>query len=189
MLVSIAIIVFLSLAVGNFYHDIFFYGNSVQNNLSIQLDARKILRNIVTELRSVSPSSLGAYPIAQAGTSTLIFYSNIDSDSYKERLRYFMQGNSLIRGVIKPSGSPLTYNSAQETFTTVVHDIVNGTSTPIFDYYNKNFYGTTTPLVQPVDPLSVRLIRVTVNINHDPNRPNLVTASSQATLRNLKDNL
>jgi hypothetical protein len=190
MLVSLFILVLISFAIGNFQHDIFFFGNSIQSSLSVQLDARKVLRNIITELRSASPSSLGAYPVAQAGTSTLIFYSNIDSDTYKERLHYYMQGSSLMRGVIKPSGSPLTYNSAQEVVTTLAHNVINSTSTPIFDYFDKNYYGTTTPLVQPVNPLSVRLVRVTVIIDSDPNRPPPpITVTSQGTLRNLKDNL
>ena len=83
ILVSVGILVFISLAIANFGGDIFFLNNSLQSNLSVQIDARRVLRTIVGELRGASPSSLGAYPLSQVGTSTLVFYSNIDSDSYK----------------------------------------------------------------------------------------------------------
>lgn len=189
-LVSVAIMVMIGLAISTFEKDIFSINSSLQNNLSAQLDARKVLRTAIAELRSASPSSLGSYTIEQAGTSTLIFYSNIDTDANKERIRYFLSGTDLKRGVIKPSGTPLAYNSGQETFSTVIHDVVNGTSTAIFTYFDTNFYGTTTPLAQPVNPPNVRLIRMTVIIDRDPNRsPSRITVMSQAALRNVKDNL
>lgn len=189
-LVSIAVIILVGLAIANFQRDLFFFNSSLQNNLSAQIDARKVLRTVLTELRTTSPSSLGAYPLVQVGTSTLIFYANVDGDQYKERLRYFTQGTNFMRGVTKPAGNPLVYNLGQEQVDTVVRDVVNGTSTPIFEYFDNSFTGTSSPLTQPVDPLVVRLIRVTVIIDKDPNRaPSRITVTSQGMLRNLKDNL
>lgn len=190
ILVSVGILVVIVLAVGSFQGDVFFIGNSVKDNLNSQIDARNVLRKLIAELRSVSPSSLGAYPIASAGTSTLIFYSNIDADAYKERVRYFLQEKSLKRGVIKPSGSPLVYDTGSESVSNVIQDVANSTSTPIFEYFDKNFTGTSTPLADPVNIPDVRLIRVTVIIDKDTNRaPGPFTATSQGMLRNLKDNL
>lgn len=189
-LISIAIIVIIGFAISSFERDIFFLNNSLQTNLSAQIDARRVLRTIIRELRSASPSSLGSYTINQAGTSTLVFYTNVDTDTLKERVRYFLEGDELRRGVIKPTGSPLTYNSANESVEVLVHDVVNSSTTPIFDYFDSYFTGTSSPLIQPVDTLSVRLVRVTVIIDKDSNRPpGAITVTSMGTLRNLKDNL
>lgn len=189
LLVSVGIFLMIGLTVANFGRDIFAINTSLQNNLGAQLDGRNVIRKLMAELRSSSPSSLGGYPIEQAGTSTLIFYTNIDSSVNKERLRYFLSGTTLMRGVIKPSGSPLTYNAGSETFSTIARNIVNGTSTAIFEYFNGNYAGTSTPLAQPVTTSQVRLIRATIIIDADPNKsPQPITITSQAMIRNLKDN-
>jgi len=189
-LVSIAIIVMITLVITAFQRDIFSLNTSIQNSLSAQLDARKILRTAIAELRSASPSNLGSYTLAQVATSSLIFYSNIDSDAPKERMRYFLQGANLMRGVIHPSGAPYIYDVSTEKLDTVIRNVVNGTSTPIFEYFDSNYSGTTTPLIQPVTATAVRLIRITVVIDQNPNRsPTRITVTTQGTLRNLKDNL
>lgn len=189
ILVSMAIFVMVGLAIANYGRDIFSINTNLQNNLTAQMDGRQVVKKLVAELRSASPSSLGSYPIETAGTSTLVFYSNVDSDAYKERIRYFLTGTTLKRGVIKPSGNPLTYPSGSETFSTIVRDVKVSTSTPIFEYFDGNYAGTTTPLTQPVTISSVRLIRTTVVIEADANKsPNPITITSQAMLRNLKDN-
>lgn len=189
-LVSVAIFIMITLAITAFQQDIFSLNSGIQSNLTAQLDARKILRTAIAELRSASPSSLGSYPLAQVGTSSLIFYSNIDTDAPKERMRYFLQGSNLMRGVVQPSGSPYVYDASSEKLDTVIRNVVNATSTPIFEYFDSNYSGTTTPLTSPVDATAVRLIRITVIIDQDPNRSSSrITVTTQGALRNLKDNL
>lgn len=190
ILISLGIFVLISLAIANFGGDIFFLNSSLQSNLSVQIDARRVLRVMVSELRGASPSSLGAYPLSQVGTSTLVFYSNIDSDSYKERVRYFLQGNKLMRGILKPSGSPLSYNIANESVDVLINDVVNSSTTPIFKYFDSSYTGVSAPLSDPVNILSVRLVQVTVLIDHDVSRvPGPISVTTMGTLRNLKDNL
>ena len=185
--VSIATVIFV--AVFNFGTSIFSFNSSAQQNLSAQSDARRVLKSMVKEFRSASPSSLGSYPITLASTTTLTFFVNIDSDIYKEQIRYFIQGNELKRGMIKPSGSPLSYNPVNEQVSTLIRDINNG-ATPIFDYFDSSYTGTSTPLTQPVQITKIRLIRVTVKIEKDPNKPlGPIIIESQVFLRNLKDNL
>jgi hypothetical protein len=148
-----------------------------------------ILRNIVQELRSSKTGSNGSYPIAQAATSTIVFYSDIDVDGLQDQVRYYISGSDLKKGVIKPTGSPLGYDGA-ETITTLAYNIKNGTSTALFEYFDSNYNGTSSPLSQPVVINAVRLVRVNLLIDADPRRspiPRLYT--SDATLRNLKDNL
>jgi prepilin-type N-terminal cleavage/methylation domain-containing protein len=189
IVVVVAITSVIFLAVFNFGQGIFSFNSNAQANLSAQSDARRVLKNIVKELRSTSPSSLGSYPISLAGTSALTFFVNLDGDIYKEQVRYFLQGKELKRGVIKPSGSPLIYNPANEQVSILVRDINNGV-TPIFEYFDSNYTGTSTPLIQPVQITKVRLIRITLKIEKDPNKsPGPIIVESQVFLRNLKDNL
>lgn len=189
IMVAMGITVGIFFAVFNFGQGIFSFNSGAQRSLNAQTDARKVLKSFARELRSASPSSLGAYPVAQAGTSTLTFFSNIDGGSDKEQIRYFLQGTELKKGVTKPSGSPLTYNSANEKIQTLVRDVRNGAST-IFSYFDSNYMGTSSPLVQPVQVTAVRLIHMKLMINKDPNKnPVPFYAESQVFLRNLKDNL
>jgi prepilin-type N-terminal cleavage/methylation domain-containing protein len=189
MLVAAAIASAIFLAVFNFGASIFSFNSNAQANLSAQTDGRRVLKNIVKELRSSSPSSLGSYSLTLASSTGITFFVNLDNDIYKEQVRYFLQGRELKRGVIKPSGSPLSYNPANEQLSTVIGDLSNG-ATPIFDYFDSNYAGTSTPMAQPVQITKVRLIRVTLIIDRDTNRsPSPIMVTSQVFLRNLKDNL
>ncbi len=188
-LVAMGIAIAIFFAVFNFGSSIFSFNSNAQKNLSAQSDARRLLKSIVRELRSASPSSLGSYPVSVAGTSTISFFVNIDDDALKEQVRYFLQGTELKRGVIKPSGTPLTYDPSNEEVVILVRDMNNGPD-PIFEYFDSNYNGESAPLLQPVQITQIRLVRITVKIEKDPNRSlGPVIATSQVFLRNLKDNL
>ena len=190
LLISIFIISLFAVTATVFERDIFSLNFSLQNNLNAQLDARHIVKNMVAELRATEPSSLGAYPIVLASTTAITFYTDINGDSIKERIRYFLSGTSLKRGVLAPTGNPLTYVDANEKLTTVVSNAVSSSTVPIFQYYSSSYAGTSTPLVQPVNISSVRLVKITVIIEKDPNKsPVPIVVTSQVSLRNLKDNL
>ena len=105
----------------------------------------------------------------------------------KEKVRYFLAGTTLQKGVIKPTGSPLIYNSINEKISTFVNNVI---STSIFDYYDENYDGTTAPLSFPVNVSDIRLVKITVMVEQDPNRsPTPMVFSTQVSIRNLKDNL
>lgn len=189
MLIAVAVFAVISIAVGNFGVGIFNFNLAAQTNLGAQSDGRRILKTITTELRSASSSSLGGYPIESVSTSTLVFYSDINNDGLKERIRYFLQGVELRKGVITPTGNPLVYNSNNEVVSILVHDVVNG-SNPIFEYYDENYDGTTNSLPYPVQTNDIRLIKITLSLDKDQNKaPGPISVTSQVTLRNLKDNL
>jgi hypothetical protein len=159
-------------------------------NLNAQSEIRNSFKTIASEIRSASPSSAGAYPMVEVSTSSLIFFSEIDHDNLKERIRYFLSANILKKGVIKPSGNPLVYNVANEKITDLIHNIAISTSTPIFNYFDATYDGTSAPLANPVNILSVRLIKISIIIDHDPlNPPAPQYFSTQVSMRNLKDNL
>ena len=189
LLVGIFILTLIGIAVFMFQKDIFFLNRFLSGRLAAQDEVRRTFKTITAEVRQLSPSSLGAHPIAEANPTSFVFYSNIDGDTFKEKVRYFLDGTILKKGVIKPSGDPLSYNIADEIISEVVHDIANG-ATPIFSYYDTDYDGTTPPLGNPVDIPLVRLVKITVLIDQDPLRPpGVITLTTQVSMRNLKDNL
>lgn len=187
-LVAVFITSLIIAAVGAFQRDVFYLNDVIQSGLTSQNDARKIIRPMVDEVRSASESSLGSYPLAITASSTFAFYSDIDNDSLKERVRYFLDNGDFKKGVIKPSGNPLTYNSSNEKIIEVVHDVIN---TDIFTYFNSSYDGTSssTPITQPVSPAVVRLVKIELIVDKDPKRsPAPITVGTQMSIRNLKDN-
>ena len=188
VLVSIFILTLIGLAVSSFFKDIFSFNRIISGSLAAQNEARRALKTMSAEIRTASPSSLGAYPLTQTAASSFAFYTNIDGDSFKEQVRYFLEGATLKKGVIKPSGSPLTYNPANEIITELIHGVANA-ATPTFSYYDENYDGTTQGLVEPINISVVRLVGITVVIDYDPTQPpGPMTLTTQINMRNLKDN-
>jgi len=69
-------------------------------------------------------------------------------------------------------------------------NVVSSSTLPVFQYYSTTYNGTNAPLPIPVDIPSIRLIKITVIIDSDPNRsPTQMVVTSSVSLRNLKDNL
>ena len=189
VLVSLFILSLIGVGVFSFQKNTLSLNRTISGNLAAQDEARRAFKSMSAEVRTASPSSLGAYAIAEAATSSLTFHSNIDADALKERVRYFISGATLKKGVIKPSGSPLTYNPANERVSELIHDIRNGT-TPIFSYFDTSYDGTTGALPVPVNISAVRLLKINVIIDKNPAiPPEPLTMTTQISIRNLKDNL
>jgi prepilin-type N-terminal cleavage/methylation domain-containing protein len=188
MMVSIAIISLITIAIGNFSGDIFSYNKTVSYSLSAQQDARQVLRVFSAELRSASPSANGSYALEEVGVNAIKFYSDVDKDGAVEQVRYYLSGSSLMKDVKEPSGNPATYNGAAVT-TTLVKYLANG-ATPIFTYFDTNYGGVGASLTQPVDANVIRLVKINLQIEQDPNKsPNVINVTTQVSIRNLKDNL
>lgn len=182
--VGFAIIVFVK--------DVIRLNYSAQASMTAMLEGRKILGVMVSELRSTIPSALGAYPIESASTSTIVFFADVNSDDVADRVRYFLDQEtmSIRRGVVLAEGDPPAYNLGTESLSFLVTSVFNGTSTPFLEYYDGNYNGGTSALSLPINIPAVRLIKVSVRVEKDPNRaPEMTTITSEAALRNLKDNL
>lgn len=154
----------------------------------IENSTRLALRRVVKTIREAQPSGTGAYSIAQADPQTLVIYANTDADSGIERVRYFLSGTELRRGLIEPVGQPPTYPLGNEVLSIVSVNIQNGAS-PVFEYFDKNYLGSGPPLTQPVTVGDIRLVRMTLVVDADTTQP--PTASTLVTniqFRNLKDN-
>lgn len=188
ILVVIGITTILSVGATTLLRDTTVFTGIFQKGLNSVDEGRKILRPLVGEVRSASPAHNGAYALEATGADSLIFYSDIDNDDLIERVRYFLDEGTFKKGVTKPTGSPLAYTGGEQIFW-VIQDVANG-ATPLFEYFDTDYDGTTDPLVQPVTTGDVRLIKITIIIDSDPTRPpESVELSTQMTIRNLKDNL
>lgn len=192
--VSISILVIIMIAVSSFQYNVLNYNRSSSVALTNSQEAQAIIKVMAKEIRSMSPSSNGAYPILAAGTSSLTFFVDVDSDGTKEQVHYYIGTttatvNIVYRGLIKPTGSPLAYTGS-ETKKILATGIRNSSSTPLFEYFNSTYNGTSSAMTYPFNLTSVRLIKVNLTIDTDPNKaPILRTFTTQISLRNLKDNL
>jgi len=146
-----------------------------------------------SEIRSMQNSNNGSYALAEASTTAITFFIDMNGDGLKERVRYFLSSTSqyvVMKQVIKPTGNPLVYSPSNSVYTQVAYDVKNTFATPIFTYYGADYDGATSSLAFPVNPQQVRLVKVTLVIERDPIKaPNPTTYSTQISLRNLKDNL
>jgi prepilin-type N-terminal cleavage/methylation domain-containing protein len=161
----------------------------IMEQLLTQTEGRRIVQDLVNELRSANQSSIGAYAVEKATNSEIIFYSNIDTDSYRERLRYFLDGTNFKKGVTKPSGNPMIYNTSTESVVIIAHDVVNPTSTPIFRYYDQSYTGTQNSLTMPVNVTQIRMVAVRLIMEEDPAlSPAPFDVQAKAEIRNFKNN-
>jgi type II secretory pathway pseudopilin PulG len=192
IVVAVGIVSMIAVVASTFQQNVFVYNRNVSGSLTTAQDARAIVRTITTELRSTAPSSNGAYPIVQAATSSITFFSDIDGNGTVEQIRYFASSTKLYRGVVVPTGSPLVYNSATEKLNLLSANLRNTASTSIFSYFAGTYNGTasTSELAQPVSITAVRLVKISLILDVDQNSlPISRTYTTQVTLRNLKDNL
>ena len=146
--------------------------------------ARRGVEDAMRFLREASYGSDGSYPIESVATSSITFYANNDTDAQIERLTYSLIKGVLYRAAQNPSGNPLSYDGAATATSTVATSVTNGTSTPVFRYFDN----TGVELVQPVNISKIASIKTTVIIDVNVNRaPVPFTLSSGATLRNLRN--
>lgn len=189
VVVSMGIAAILIVGVSIFQKDFLAFGDTLQSGVATQQEAQNTLNQMVWEIRTAAPSSLGAYPIAEADAIHFIFYADDNDDGYPERIRYTLNGSNLERGVIHPTQNPVTYPTASEAVKLVATGVTNGTS-PVFEYFDSSASSLTTPLTLPVDIPSIRLVRINLNIDLDTAKPPGATNVTTAVLiRNLKDNL
>jgi type II secretory pathway component PulJ len=167
-------------------------GSGKQETLLYNADqARRLSFQFKQELRNAYASSVGSYAIDTAQSQQLIFYTNIDSDVGMERVRYFIQNGSLRRGVVDPTGSPLTYNFGSEVVREIQNNVANQ-ATPLFYYYDNTYDGTTDNfLTQPVNVTDVRYVKLNLMITNKggTSGTGIFTVTAGSTIRNLKTNL
>ena len=146
------------------------------------------MQDFVNEVRTAAASSVGAYPISIAQNQQFAFYSDVNKDSYRERIRYFMSGTTLKKGITNPVGNPPAYVTSTEVVTDVVHDVANGTSS-IFYYFDGSYTGVEAPMTYPINIPNVRMVEISLKLDENPQlTPAPLYVESKAMLRSYKDN-
>lgn len=158
-------------------------GNQVQTGQEVILG----VQTLTNDIRAMTISSSGSYPIESAATSSFTFYSDVDKDSIVERVRYFFGTSTLQRGIIQPSGDPLVYSTSSEIVMTAIQRVTVNQS--IFDYFDSSYTGSQSPITSPVDTLAVRIVRPTLAVNVGSATSSRITKFIPTiTIRNLRSN-
>ncbi len=140
---------------------------------SAVIEARRGLDDAARYLREASYGSDGSYPITEAATSSIAFSADVDDDGALDSVTYTLANAAIIRTITLATGT--------ETDATLSAFVGNGTSTPVFQYYNNSG----TELTQPVNTAQIKSVKITLSIDLDPQRvPPPLVLSGTATLRN-----
>jgi hypothetical protein len=154
---------------------------TIEQGLAVE-SARRGMARTVREMREIQYASNGAYPIVSIAQDSFTFYSDVDSDTAIERVRYVVEGTDFVRYVLDPTGDPLAYTGT-ETSSVVSDEVRNlGNNITTFTYYDTD--GAV--ITDYSRAVYVRFVRLDLVVNVNPNRlPNELTLRSSATLRNL----
>lgn len=191
ILVAMAIFLIIMLGASKMLNDIFINLNQGVLSLDSIDQARWSATEFTNEIRDAATGSDGSFPLNQAGDSQIIFYTNFGANgSMVERVRYYISGSALYKGITFPSGSPLVYNLSSESTSKVLGGVYNLNS-PLFYYYDENYNGYSSPLAQPINLNQVRFVKMNLIITSQTtqNSTGTFSISSGAAIRNIKDNL
>jgi prepilin-type N-terminal cleavage/methylation domain-containing protein len=168
------------------------YNAVLWEQLKTQTDGRRVLQEVVDDVRRAEQSSIGSFAVVTADEYEFSFYANIDDDSLRERVRFWIDDGdiTLKKGVIKPTGNPLEYVSGNENVVEIAHDVVNrNKGVPIFLYFDEKSYPTSNSLLQPVALTDVSTVKVQLELEEDPNEtPIPLHVESMVHIRSLKTN-
>jgi type II secretory pathway component PulJ len=185
-IIAITIFTIATIAIMTFVVQNYLMLRRINEQVEAQNQARKAVKTMIKELRNANVADTGAYTIESASSTSLVFFANIDSSSDRERVRYFLQGSDLKKGVIKPSGLPIKYNPIDEVVSTVAGYVRNLS----FLYFDGNYTGSQAPLSEPINVTEVKFVRVSLEVDVVPNvKPDGFVLTSEVSLRNLKENL
>ena len=185
ILISITILSGIILVVSLFGFNVFNFSIFLGNDIVSQQEIQLTLKVMVSEIRSMTQSINGSYPLELVFQNSLVFYSDIDGDGFSDRVHYYLQGTTFYKGVTKPTGNPLIYDVTNEKITEVVHNIYTSAGN-IFSYYDSSYTGSQAALSFPINIPVVRLIKVNLTVDPDPaNTSSRANFSTQVNVRNL----
>jgi len=186
MLVVISITALLSGVIVNSILSFYRTNTNTFEQASQVDEARRGIGSMIRDIREIAYSDNGSYPIVSTATSTFSFYSDIDRDASTELVRYYLTGTSLRKGVTNSTGTPPTYDLANEQVSIISNYVRNPSQgIPVFRYYN----ASSTEITPGATTTSIIFVTVDMVVNVDPYRlPGEFTLHSSATIRNLKKN-
>ena len=152
-------------------------------------DANAAIQSMSREIRNAKQAANGSYPMELADDYEIIFYGNIDQDQDIEKIRYYIYGDSLNRGVVEPSGNPPIY-SGEEKITLVIPNVIRD-GRPILTYFNGEWPTDTVnnPLPAPARLMETKYVTVSITINPNPQTPTTnYYLETSAQIRSVKNN-
>lgn len=156
--------------------------SSIEQEYQVE-HARRGSELIIRDIREATYADTGAYPLETISSTTLIFYSDTDSDGSIEKIRYTLSGTNLYRNVTDASGTPPGYTGGGATTTVSRFIRNNDEGTPLFRYYNaSNVEVTSQSAIASVVSVTTNLV-VDITQQHTPGK---FTLRESATLRNLR---
>lgn len=182
-----ALVIFV---IGSFSSNLNVIKNLVSQKLQSRSDVDQALQVMTTEIRSAGPSSLGSYPVEAASTSSFTFFSDINKNNFFYRVRYFLGTSTVQKGIVMPTGNPLTYVTSTEIVSTVVTDVTFPSSTqPLFNYYDSSYTGSQAPLSSPIDITKIRTVQISLSVDTATSTaPRAEFFTATVGIRNLKTN-
>lgn len=187
---TVMVIAIVSLILGSVVSSITFFYRSNAHALEQAFavnSARKGIERMIKDIRKVAYSVEGSYPVISMTTSSFSFYSDVDADTYAEKVRYFLDDTNLKKGVIDSSGTPPSYDDSNEVIS-IISDYVrnNAQSVVLFSYYN----ASGTPVTNTASTTDVVFVTADVVVNVNPlNIVNDFRLRSSATMRNIREAL
>lgn len=170
----------------------------IEDFISDQSAAVTSTQNAITRMtsviREISDGDDGVYAIVEATPTEFSFYSDLDADAEAELVEYYLDGTNLIERITEPTGDPIEYDPANAEEDILSSYIVNQSEydNDIFAYYNSDYPAdvTNNPLTDPVDVTEITLVKISFDVNVNPNRiPDTDTVATFIQIRNLKTNL
>lgn len=193
VLITVFIFTVLTLGASTITLTIFRNYKQQSQSLSSVEQVTLVSSKFTSELRNANYGNNGSYPLNSAGDSQIIFYSSSGATgTLINRIRYYLSGNTLYKGIVIPTGNPLTYTLSSEIVNPVQNNVVNATtSTPVFYYYDGNYNGSGNPLSQPVNVNQVKFVKINLIVLKQPgvSTTTTFTFDTGAAMRNLKNNL
>lgn len=153
--------------------------------------ANLIANNFVNDLRNAAYGANGAYPISQVSTTQVTFFSTAPRDNGTiSKIRYYITGNTLYKGVTDPAGSPPSYTGQTEIVSTLSTNMSLG-GNPLFSYYDGSYNGSGNALSSPFNINQIKFIKMNLTILRQltQNSSATFTVNTGASIRNLKNNL
>ena len=190
ILISIAILSGIVFIVSMFGLDVFDFEIFLSDTFTMQQEINITLAEMGLQMRGMGPSANGSYTIESASPTSLVFYSDVDGDSAFERVRYFVSANTLMRGITEPTGNPATYPLANEKTKSVVNNVIlpPTASQQLFSYYDQNYTGTQAAMSVPIDVNRVRLVKVNITADRNPqDKKGRTEYSATMLIRNLRN--
>lgn len=154
------------------------HGYVFQQSLAVS-EARRGIETMVKEIREARAGEDGSYLIEEAGTSTFIFYSDVDHDLEVEKVKYYVEGTDFIKELFDPVGFPPEYSSSSQKI--YLSKYVRNVP-PIFTYLDEEG----NELAYPARKKKTKIIQVYLEINVNPSRiPTPFCLKSAVRPRNL----